>query len=91
VGAARRRGTLGRCWRVRQLETDYALFETELPRPGHTLVVRVAPALHGNRWECSHLIKTEQGFTGEVRSHLPGSTDDYLAVLGRVERSLDRG
>ena len=87
VREATRRGILGRCWRVHQLETDYALFETEVPRVGHILVVRVVPR-RGGYWECSHLIKIAQGFIGERRHRLP-RLGDYLAILDHVERLLD--
>jgi len=88
---ALRQGRLRHHWRVHQLETDYALFETELPQGVlHTLVVRVAPGRPSRPWECSHLVKTANGFISEDRYQVADAPEDYLAILDHVEKSLSR-
>ncbi len=65
------------------------MFETEIAALPHTVVVRVAPRLHGGAWECSRLVKTADGFISEERDTLPLAPADWVGLLGAVERCLD--
>jgi hypothetical protein len=87
VGEATRQGILRQVWCLQRLELHQPYLAMVAPLPPYTLVVRV---LWDQGWEATVLLRGEDGFHDARSFALAGRPGDAVAVLGEVERRVER-